>query len=341
MGAVTVYGIGNPLIDVVVTCTDEEIETFGLAKGTMHLIDPERGASLLAALAGKEKRYSCGGSSPNTMIALATFGTTSALGGTLGNDELGGIYVEQLRSFGVESRVSTAEGATGTSIIMVSPDSERTMNTHLGVCQRFCREEVDFELVEAADYLHFTGYMWDTEPQQEAIAAAVERARATSTTIVFDVADPFAVKRNRKDFLSLIDGAVDIVFANRREAELMLDTDRAAVAAERLAEHTALAIVKDGADGSYIAERGGRCLHIPADVVEPVDTTGAGDMYAAGFLHGLASGGTIQDAGSFASLVAARIITQTGAQLSRDSADSIRKEYSYADNNSPNEGAAV
>jgi sugar/nucleoside kinase (ribokinase family) len=325
MDPIDVYGIGNPLIDVVVSCSDDELAELKLAKGTMHLIEPERGEEILASLTHKEKQYSPGGSCPNTMIALANFGSKTALGGMVGTDELGGIYRDQLLGHGVHSNLSVHEGATGTSIVMVTPDSERTMNTHLGTCQYFSRYEVSFEAIDAAEYLHFTGYMWDTESQKDAILAAVAHAREAETPVVFDLADPFAAERNRDEFLELIRDHVDIVFANQREAELLCETADPQDSVRQLAKLAEVATVKDGASGSYIKERGGPLIEVPAATAEPVDTTGAGDIYAAGFLRRLCTGGSLQDAGAFASYAAAQIIEQVGAQFTGERRELIRE----------------
>ncbi len=324
MSSVRVYGIGNPLIDALVHCRDEEFAQFDVAKGTMELIDPERGEEILASLADKEKHYSPGGSCPNTMIALATFGTSSALSGMVGDDELGGIYEERLRSHHVISDLSSHRGATGTCIIMVTPDGERTMNTHLGVCRHYGTSDLDVKAVGAADYLYFTGYMWDTESQKGAIRTAVQVAADSDTQVVFDVADPFAVERNRDEFIDLISEHVDIAFANKSEAEILFNVDAAEAGAARLSELCDIAVVKDGWSGSFVKERGERAQHIAATAASPVDTSGAGDTYAAGFIHGIAQGGSLRDAGCFASYVAGEIIQLTGAQFTEEVQQTIQ-----------------
>lgn len=335
MADVDVYGIGNPLIDVLVNTSEDELSDFGLAKGTMHLIDPARGEELLASLTQKEKRYSCGGSCPNTMIALAAFGAQTALAGKIGTDDLGKIYDDRLSAHGVKSNLKTHEGPTGTSIIMVTPDSERTMNTHLGTCQHFTKDDVDYDAIEKARFFHFTGYMWDTEPQKEAVVAGIEKAKANGTTVVFDVADPFAAERNRDEFVQLIREHVDIVFANAREAELLLEISDPKEAAQELGKHVQFAIVKAGADGSFEKEQGEPIRHIPAAPAENiVDTTGAGDVYAAGFLFGLIKDCSAADAGAFAAYVASKIIQQVGAQFDENTSAEIRNAFateSYKD----------
>lgn len=325
-GTPGVYGIGNPLIDLSVRVEDSELSDFGLAKGTMHLIEPDRREELLARLEDKERRHSCGGSCPNTMIALATFGVDAALAGKIGNDDLGGIYRDCLVSHGVTSTLKSHDGPTGTSIVMVTPDSERTMNTHLGACREFGVADVDFSLIEGARYLYFTGYMWDTDVQKEAVLAAIAHAKTHGTSVVFDVADPFAADRNREEFLALIRSHADVVFANASEAELLLGIDDARRAAQQMAAYVQRAAIKAGSGGSFVVEAGGNPCHIPAvPVPRVVDTTGAGDVYAAGFLCGLIRGLSAAGAGEIASLAASRIIQQTGAQFDANAGAELRK----------------
>lgn len=329
---IAVYGIGNPLIDVQANCSEEEIRDFGLEKGTMHLIDSPRNRELLQTLEEKEKQYCSGGSCLNTMIAMSHFGTTTAYGGKIGNDELGSIYQQQLAEQEVLSDLSTHSESTGTSIILVSPDSERTMNTHLGSCRYFSGEDVNYERLEQSNFFYFTGYMWDTESQKDAILKAISHAEASNTRIVFDVADPFAVERNREEFLELIENHASIVFANQREAEILFGESDPAAAAQQLGEIADIGVVKNGAEGSFVVASGDTTekgsskpvvYEVPVVPADPVDSTGAGDVYAGGFLHMLANGGGPEEAGQFASYLASRIVEQWGAQFTQAARESI------------------
>jgi sugar/nucleoside kinase (ribokinase family) len=312
---VDIYGIGNPLIDIVARVSDEDLLSLGLDRGIMRLIDEEERAKIVAFLESKEKSYSCGGSCPNTMIALASFGVHTCIAGKVGNDEYAQIYRDQVAQLPIESRLKTGRGPTGSSIILVTPDSERTMNTYLGVNRQFGPEDVDEGLAADCRYFYFTGYMWDTELQKEAILKAIEIAEKNGRVVVFDVADPFAVNRNRQEFLDLVRNHVSITFANREEAHLLFDTTDTAESARELSRLCDIAVVKNGARGSYIM-RGDSLIDVPACDAEPVDTTGAGDMYAAGFLYGLTQELSLRDSGLCASYVASRIIVQHGAQFS-------------------------
>jgi len=329
---VDIYGIGNLLIDIVTQVSDRELASLGLHKGTMHLTDGTERAHLVDFLRTKEVTYSCGGDCPNTMIALASFGVAACLAGKVGDDEFGRIYVEQLRQLPIRSEVKVGQGSTGSSIILVSPDSERTMNTHLGINRTFSFADVSPAVLGEARFIYFTGYLWDTDLQKDAILRTLAIARAQGCTIAFDLADPFAVNRNRDEFLRIIADYVDIAFANREEARILFGTDDVGEAAERLSALTRIAVVKNGAAGSLVmagrkgysgglgadplpASKAGELLTIPVCDQDPVDTTGAGDMYAAGFLYGLVRGLPLFKAGVCASYLASQIIIQRGAQF--------------------------
>jgi sugar/nucleoside kinase (ribokinase family) len=326
MGRIKVYGIGNPLIDIIADVNDNDLDTLGLNKGTMHLIDVEERTKILQYIDQLEKSYSCGGSCPNTIIALAGLGIKSALGGKIGNKEHSKIYEEQLIKNNVISELKSAEGATGSSIILVTPDSERTMNTYLGNCQHYSPIDVNTSLIEEADYLYFTGYMWDTELQKNAILKAISFAEQHNTHIIFDVADPFAVNRYRDDFLELIKTHGEIVFANQEEAKIFFNEEDPHICVEKLSEICNIAVVKIGSKGSLIKEKGQPIIHIPANKVISKDTTGAGDMFAAGFIFGLAKDYSIEEAGICASYLASQIILQHGAQFSLEKQKELFKD---------------
>ncbi len=322
---IEVYGIGNPLIDVLAHVDESDIEKLKLDKGKMILIDSERGNDILKYIADHEKIYACGGSAPNTMITLTALGIKTTLAGMVGNDELGTIYRKRLEEKNVISDLSTCPGDTGSCIVLVTPDYERTMNTRLGVCREFSPEHVNHEKISGAEYLYFTGYMWDTENQKNALTAAMKTAREAGTKVAFDLADPFVVERHYSDFIDLIENSVDVLLANREEARLLLGYDDPEKAAVELAKKQVIAAVKNCADGSCIASHDCNCISVNAYKVDAVDSTGAGDNYAAGFLYGLLKGYTYSDAGQMASFVAAQIVRQTGAQFDNQSIMEINK----------------
>ena len=331
MQQVSVYGIGNPLIDVLADVRDAELEQLSLRKGTMQLIDDETGSRILESLGDRDRTYASGGSCPNTMNTLAALDVRTAVAGCLGADELGAIYLRRLIADGVASGLSRVGAATGTSIVLITPDGERTMSTCLGACRSFSPAAVDHERIARARMLYFTGYMWDTSEQKAAVIDAIRTARANDTTVVFDVADPMAVNRYRDDFRRLISDEADVLLANLEEARMLADDEglSAAEAARRLSLTCAVVAIKDGARGSCIGVDGRRDS-VSAPVVDTIDTTGAGDTYAAGFICGLLRGESPREAAELATDVASRIVRQRGAQFRGTARETLnRREYEY------------
>lgn len=326
-----VFGIGNPLIDVVIKATDDDLTALGLDKGIMHLVDDARQRDILDHFGDTPRTYRPGGAAPNTLIALSGLGIPSVVCGKIGNDEFGQTYGRQVEEYGITSRLIMGDGATGSSIILVTPDGERTMNTHLGMCQEFGADDLDEALLSQSRYLYFTGYMWDTEVQKAGIRRAIEVAKDAGVTVVFDLADPFAVERYRSDFLELLEKDVDIVFANRTEASILYGVENSEEAARELGEYTKIAALKVGKEGSIVVQKEPnsaalRITGVPGRSIDVIDTTGAGDMYAAGFLSALAMGRTPIQAASVAGWLAEAVIQQIGAQFSLDTIHALRNQ---------------
>ena len=327
----TVYGIGNPLIDVIVSVSDDDLETLGLHKGTMNLINLDKRLELTQFIKSKKQpSFSCGGSCPNTIITLRALGVETTLAGKIGSDEYGAIYRERLTALGVKDNLAVSENVTGSSIILITPDSERTMNTYLGANRDFNSDDVVESEVANADYFHFTGYMWDTENQKQAIKKALKIAKANGTAISFDIADPFAVGRYHDSFLELIKESCDVVFANKEEARIMFDNYDPYECCKTMGKLCETAIVTNGKKGSFISHKG-HIFEIPVQGPEtPVDTTGAGDTYAAGFLYGLCNGMDVEKSGTIASLLAGQIIKQVGAQFALEKIPQLKQMIAQA-----------
>ncbi len=326
----TVYGIGNPLIDVIVNVSNMELESLGMYKGTMNLINLGKRLELTEFIKTKKQpTFSCGGSCPNTIITLAAMGIESTLAGKVGSDEYGDIYRNRLASLHVKDNLAvSAENVTGSSIILITPESERTMNTYLGANRDFSPDDVVEAEVAKADFFHFTGYMWDTKNQMEAIRKALKIAKANNVKVSFDIADPFAVGRYHDAFLDLISESCDIVFANKEEARIMFDNYDPYECCKTMGKLCETAIVKNGKKGSFISHR--RTIYeVPVQGPEtPVDTTGAGDTYAAGFLYGLCMGMDVEKSGTIASTLAGQIIKQVGAQFAEDRIPELKRMIS-------------
>jgi sugar/nucleoside kinase (ribokinase family) len=339
---IKVYGIGNPLIDLNFKVSDSDLTTLGVSKGIMHLIDTPRRDAILAHLKDQPFSYSPGGDCPNTMINLGLLGVKTALSGKIGQDDFGRMYEERLQACGVQSDLTAGKGKTGSSIILVSPDGERTMNTYLGMCQEYSQDDVHRPLLAEAEYLYFTGYCWDTDNQKDAARFAISLAEAMGKAVAFDLADPFAVGRYRDDFRWLLERYVDIAFANAEEVKLLFQDNDLQSCIRKLAGIVPICAVKDGPRGSYVVSRG-QVTHIPAHKVDVHDATGAGDTYAAGFLYGLIAANVsvglngcpdvscleadpVVEAGRIASWLASKIITRHGAQLHPEEIAGVQAE---------------
>lgn len=325
-----VYGIGNPLIDLLCFVTDKDIENLSLFKGTMNLIDEDKRKEIVEYLKKKEIRYSCGGSCPNTMVTLKSLGIETTLAGGIGFDDLGKMYKSRLKELGVNDELVENNAATGTSIILVTEDRERTMCTFLGANRNFNKDDVNLESAKKADIFYFTGYMWDTDSQQGAIRKVLDIKKKSNFIVAFDIADPFAVGRYRQTFFDIIKEYVDIVFANSEEARYLIDNYDAYECSKSIGKLCKTAVVKNGKKGSYISHDG-KIYEIPVyGTNRPIDTTGAGDTYAAGFLYGVQKGYSVEDSGKIASILAGEIINQIGAQFSVEKSNELMK---YLDEN--------
>jgi len=324
-----VYGIGNPLIDIIVKIEEKDLLILKKNKGTMALITEEERENLIKFISAKEKTFSCGGSCPNTMITLSAMGVKTALGGKIGKDEFGSIYENQLKKHPniTPALVYGSKQPTGSSIILITPDSERTMNTFLGANREFSEKDVDENILNDSDFFYFTGYMWDTENQKSAIEKSLFICKKKKIKVAFDVADPFAVQRYKNDFLKIIEKNADYVFANSEEASFLFDTADPEKAVAIIADMGKTGAVKWGKQGSVIKEPKKDLIKIPILGDKGcVDTTGAGDTYAAGFLYGLCKGKDLGTAGKCASFLASAIVSKIGAQFTEEESAVLKQE---------------
>ncbi len=317
----SIYGIGNPLMDYIAYAEYDLVESMGVTPGTMNLINRQQREDLLE----KISRYYMipGGSCANTIRGVAWLSAADPVApliyaGAVGPDDVGDCYISQLQELGVHTHISVKKSTeTGVSTIIVTPDCERTMFTYLGACREFGKEDLDLGLIDKAEYLHITGYMWDTESQKQATLTAISRAEAAGICISFDLADPFAVKRYRDDFLHWIPKKVHILFGNREEIALMLDWEESEddEGLIRKTEYLApLVIMKVGAKGCYVNE-GGEITYSPGKVVNAVDTTGAGDFFASGFLFNMLKKRGIKASADLANAFGAAVVTVEGCSL--------------------------
>ena len=309
-----VYGVGNALVDVQVRVDEDFIVRHGLKKGHMELVDARRQAQVLAALAGHPVNRCSGGSAANTVVGVAELGGRAAYCGKVGDDELGRFYREDLDAVGVRFEGASSTESTGTALVLITPDAQRTMLTCLGASSLLDATDMPDASLERCEYLYVEGYLLPGESTRRAALAAIEAAKARGVRVALTVSDPFVVAQSAALLWELIEGPVDLLFCNEIEASALVGTDdmvECARALHRKATNVALTL---GAKGSVLMHEG--ALHPVEGVkVEPVDTTGAGDMYAAGILYGLTHGLSWPQAGRLASHAAARVVSVLGARL--------------------------
>ncbi len=308
-----VVGIGNALVDVISHETDEFIVEHGLVKSAMTLIDAERAEQLYAAM-GPGIEMS-GGSAGNTMAGVASFGGRSAYMGRVADDQLGAVYAHDMAAQGVVFHNAPAkEGPpTGRSLIIVTPDAHRTMNTFLGASAFFCPSDVDADLVRNAQVTFLEGYLFDRPESQDAYWAASKYATEAGRKVALTLSDLFCVERHRDGFLPLVRERVDILFANETEACALWGCDEVGAAVERARSEVGITCITLSEKGSVVVA-GPETHEVPAHPVEVVDTTGAGDLYAAGFLYGYTSGRPLPECGELGSLAASEVISHIGAR---------------------------
>jgi sugar/nucleoside kinase (ribokinase family) len=307
-----VVGVGNSLVDVIAQAPDAFLVREGLVKGSMNLIDTERAVSLYKAMDTAVEMS--GGSAANTMCGIASFGGRAAYIGKVAPDDLGEVFAHDLRAVGVTFRPGRPDGdlPTGRSMILVTPDGQRTMNTYLGMSALLHPGDIDVAAVAAAQIVYLEGYLFDRPEAKEAFRVAAEAAHTAGRRVSLTLSDSFCVDRHRDDFRALVRDAVDVLFGNADELCSLYEVASFddAVAAAR--SDCALTAVTCGPEGSVVVTGDGTVV-VPAEPVDRVvDTTGAGDLYAAGFLYGLTHGRSLPECARLGSIAAAEVIGHVG-----------------------------
>ena len=309
-----VLTIGNAIVDVIAQVGEDFVSRENLVKGSMNLIDETRAEQLYAAMSNAIEIS--GGSAGNTAAGVASFGGKSAYFGKVKNDQLGAIYRHDMRSLGVTfDSVAANDGpATARSFILVTPDAERTMNTYLGACVNLSTNDVDAEIVKQASVTYMEGYLWDKPEAKEAFRLAAKIARSAGQLTSITLSDSFCVERHRDSFLELIKDSIDIVFANESEIKSLYKTQNFDGAVAAIRKDCPMAALTRSEKGSLIVTAD----HIIEANAHPVskvmDVTGAGDLYAAGFLFGHTKGFDLKRSAELGSLAAAEVISHTGAR---------------------------
>jgi sugar/nucleoside kinase (ribokinase family) len=321
-----VLAIGNAIVDVIADADDEFLTAQGLAKGSMRLIDEAESARLYEAM-GPGRELS-GGSAGNTAAGVAALGLRAGFIGQVADDQLGKIYRHDIRSLGVQFDTPARNdvGATASSLILVTADAQRTMNTFLGASQHLPAAALDEEAIGGAGILYLEGYLWDPEEPRAAMRRAIETARAAGRQVAFTLSDAFVIDRYGDDFRALIaDGLIDILFANEHELAALTGASDFEAGIGQLAPKVPVLVVTRSEKGA-VAVAGGERAEVAAEPVEQVvDTTGAGDQFAAGFLFGHVRGRPLGECLRIGAICAAEVISHYGPRCEADLRELIRE----------------
>ncbi|CUH79306.1 adenosine kinase [Tropicibacter naphthalenivorans] len=321
-----VVGIGNAVVDVIARCEDAFLTENGIEKGIMQLIEQDRGEALYHAMGNRVQTP--GGSVANTIAGAGNLGLRSAFIGRVSDDDLGKFYAEAMTNDGIDfvnAPVSGGELPTSRCMVFVSPDGERSMNTYLGISAELGPEDVAEDVAGNTDVIFLEGYLFDKDKGKDAFLRAARTCRAAGGKAGIAISDPFCVERHREDFLRLIANEMDFVIGNEDEIKSLyqnndLDKDLAAVAAV-----CPLVVCTRSGDGVSIVKDGVR-TDVPVEKVVPVDATGAGDQFAAGFIYGLVTGADMETAGRMGSTSAGEVISHIGPRPERNLAELFKEK---------------
>lgn len=309
-----VVGIGNAIVDIIARCDEAFLSNHGMEKGFMQLIDASRAEDLYDEMGPATEQS--GGSVANSCAGIASFGGRCAFIGRVAGDQLGKVFAHDIRAIGVGYDTPPADMGLPTArcFVLVTPDGERTMNTFLGASTELGPEEIDRQMIASAQVTYLEGYLFDKPEAKAAFNEAAVAAREAGRKVALSLSDAFCVDRHRDDFLALVRGGVDILFANQNEITSLYEFNSFDDAAGAVRAEAEVAVLTRSEEGSVIIS-GNETIEIPALPVEKVvDVTGAGDLYAAGFLFGLTQGQDLESCGKLGALAASEIISHIGAR---------------------------
>jgi len=307
-----VIGMGNALVDVIAHVDDEFLQNHAMTKGWMNLIDTDRAVAIYQAL-GSAVEMS-GGSAANTAVGVASFGARAAYVGKVSDDELGDVFAHDLLAVGVRFHAGARHShvPTGRCLICVTPDAERTMNTYLGASSLLGAADVDLDAVAQASVLYMEGYLFDRDAAKHAFREAARVAHEAGQLVSLTLSDSFCVERHRADFLALVADEVDLLFGNEAELTMLYETETLDEAVAEARRNSPLVAVTVGARGSLVVTPEEVIAAPAVSVRRVIDTTGAGDLYAAGFLYGLTAGRQLAECAQLGSIAAAEVISHVG-----------------------------
>lgn len=317
MATVDLFAIGNALIDQEFQVSDDFLIQHSLQKGTMQLTDGETQANLYNNLikTQRHKGQASGGSAANTTVAFSALGGQAFYACRVGNDDLGDIYLKGLNEAGIYTTTkSVSEGVTGTCMVLVSDDSERTMQTYLGITAELSATQIDFEPLQTAKWLYIEGYLSTSDIARAAVKQAREIAKSNQVKIALTLSDPAMVQYAREGLDELLDDGVDLIFCNQQEAMMYTGTETAEAALEELKQKSKYIVITLGAQGALIYD-GNNTFSVPGRPVTAVDANGAGDAFAGSFLYALNAGLGFQTAAQLAILVSSEVVAQFGPRL--------------------------
>ena len=332
MATVDLFAIGNALIDQEFKVSDEFLTQQALQKGTMQLTDGDTQAALYQQLQDTQsyKGQASGGSAANTTVAFGALGGTAFYGCRVGNDDLGTIYLDGLNAAGIQTTTqSISEGVTGTCMVLISPDSERTMHTYLGITTELTAEQIDFEPLKTAKWLYIEGYLSTSDTARVAVKQARELAKAHGVKIALSLSDPAMVQYARQGLEELLDDGVDLLFCNEQEALMFTNTENLDAAIEILKLKNQHIVITQGANGAVIIDPAQQ-FHVTGRHVDAVDTNGAGDAFAGAFLYAINAGLNLETAAQLAILISSEVVAQFGPRLAIESYTKLFEQFKNA-----------
>jgi sugar/nucleoside kinase (ribokinase family) len=329
MATYNIYGIGAALVDTEVEVSDAFLDSAQIDKGVMTLVDEQRQAELLAALASENTHMlrKCGGSVCNSVVAASSLGAKTFFSGKVADDSDGHLYINDLKDAGVEFHGAGQEsGITGKCLVMVTEDAERTMNTFLGASEALSEREIDQAALVDSEWFYVEGYLVTDEARTLATKVAVEAAKANNVNVAISLSDPFVVAVFGDALREVIGGGVDLIFCNKDEAMAFTGTESLEAAAEALKRYTKTFAITDGANGAITFD--GHTMNQSKGVdANAIDTNGAGDMFAGAFLYAITSGKRYAWAADLANDCAARVVAQFGPRLEASEFDAIKAKF--------------
>ena len=322
-----VYAIANALLDICYEVNDNILQKFNIDKGVMTLIDLERYQYLQSVLQGIKHQKVCGGSAVNTLVTLTDLGGNAFCSCKVANDEAGDFYLKNLHDHGVHSNLEHTPretGITGKCIVMVTPDTQRTLNTFLGVSSDLSKTELMLEPLQYSDYLYIEGYLMSEENARYAAVNAINYARAHQTKAVLSLSDPNMVKFFFKELHTIVENGIDLIFCNEAEALLFCECNSLETAKQMLRNYTSHFVITLGKQGALVFD--GQQFHeIPAYSIKAIDTVGAGDTFAGAYLFGLCSGYAPRIAADIANFAAAQVVSQIGPRLNHENITKVKE----------------